>query len=219
MGAPRVHGIDVDNYSVALEALHSDIRPFPSCHSFEVGWQSCCHPDLKRGKKCIESSERRSIWCGACMLPFSTFRFHQHCSHLRLQFGYPVPYCRKLALMPPEPAFQLPYVPAALQQRGPACVSTALAPAPASAAEMASRSAGGLGPDARTRSGRRGAAELSKLRMRGNATCASTRFEGAHTQPSPRPSWGRAARMRRPSARSAWPSNQRLRTWEKQARP
>lgn len=50
------------------------------------------------------------------MSPFSTFRFHQYCSYLRLQLGYPVPCCRKLTLTPPEPVFQLPYVLAAFQQ-------------------------------------------------------------------------------------------------------
>ncbi len=50
---------------------------------------------------------------------------------------------------------------------------------------------------------RRGVAELSRVRIRGRAACSSTPSPGAHTQPSPRASRGRAARMRRPSARSA----------------
>jgi len=43
-----------------------------------------------------------------------------------------------------------------------------------------------------TRSSRCGVCELSKVRILGKATCASTPSEGAHTQPSPRASRGGA---------------------------
>ena len=56
---------------------------------------------------------------------------------------------------------------------------------------------------------RRSVCELSSVRMRGKVAFASTPSPGVHTQPSPRANWGRAARVRWPSTRSAWPSIQR----------
>jgi len=83
-------------------------------------------------------------------------------------------------------------------------------PIPASAALMADRSTGASTRGVPACASRRSVCELSRVRIRGKHTRASTLFPGVHTQPSPRASRGRAPRMRRPSARSAWPSIQRL---------
>ncbi len=81
---------------------------------------------------------------------------------------------------------------------------------PASISLMADRSSAASGRGVPASVSRRGVCELSRVQMRGKDIRASTSFPGVHTQPSPRASRGRASRMRRPSARSAWPSIQRL---------
>jgi len=57
---------------------------------------------------------------------------------------------------------------------------------------------------AAARSSRHGDAELSKVRMLGKTTRASTPKEGAHTQASQRPNRASSARLRLPSAQWAW---------------